>query len=187
MMNARTLSYVLIPALLFTAGATAQAQLTAEDETRLSQLSEIGLQVVDQPIDAEDFELPLLTAEAQRSLASYEGSVVLLNFWASWCPPCIEEMPSMQALYDELGGDGFEIVAVNVQEDPETVQSFIDENGFDFPVLLDRTGQTAQKYAVRGLPTSYILDSDGRILARKVGFHEWDGADTIETFDSLSD
>jgi thiol-disulfide isomerase/thioredoxin len=185
-MRVRTFTYLLAAALLVTPAVTADAQLSPEDESTLSQLSEIGLQVVKEPMDAEDFELPALASEADRSLSSYEGNLVLLNFWASWCPPCIEEMPSMQTLYDELSGSGFEIVAVNVQEDPDTVQSFIDEHGFDFPVLLDRTGQTAQKYAVRGLPTSYILDADGRILARKVGFHEWDGSDTLETFGKLS-
>jgi thiol-disulfide isomerase/thioredoxin len=157
----------------------------SEQET-LDLLSDIGLQPVESPIDAEDFDLPMLAQDGSRTLSSYEGKLVLLNFWATWCPPCKEEMPSMQTLYEELGRDDFEIVAVNLQEDPETVQSFIDEHGFNFPVLLDRSGQTARQYAVRGIPTSYIVDQQGRILARKVGFHEWDGSDTIAAFETLS-
>jgi thiol-disulfide isomerase/thioredoxin len=110
---------------------------------------------------------------------------VLLNFWASWCPPCIEEMPAMQALYEDLGGEGFEIVAVNLQEDPETVRSFMDEHGFDFPVLLDRDGSVAREYGVRGIPTSYVVDPRGRLVAMYVGPYEWNGDDITEALRAL--
>ena len=186
-MRFRTVAYILILLVFVVSATVAQESSGSEDvENTLSRLSAIGLQTVKEPFDAEDFELPVLSSDVTRTLASYEGDLVLLNFWASWCPPCVEEMPSMQTLYDQIGGRGFEILAVNVQEDPGTVQSFIDENDFSFPVLLDRNGQAARKYAVRGLPTSYIVDAQGRILARKVGFHEWDGADTVETFEALA-
>lgn len=186
-MRFRAIAYLLVAVAVVAPAAVGQESSGSSDmEHALSQLSAIGLQTVKEPFDAEDFELPVLSSDVTRALSSYEGDLLLLNFWASWCPPCIEEMPSMQTLYDEIGGRGFEILAVNVQEDPSTVQSFIAENGYSFPVLLDRRGQAARTYAVRGLPTSYIVGTDGRILARKVGFHEWDGSDTIETFEALA-
>ena len=91
----------------------------------------------------------------------------------------------MQALYDELGGDGFEIVAVNLQEDPGTVSSFMADNGFEFPVLLDRSGQVARQYGVRGIPTSYIVDPRGRLVAMYVGPYEWDRDDVVDALEAL--
>ena len=156
------------------------------DAELIALFSDLGLQTPEAPVDAVDFELPVLSSDTRRSLASFEGNVVLLNFWASWCPPCIEEMPSMQALYERLGGAGFEIVAVNLQEDPKTVQSFMDKNGYDFPVLLDRSGSIAREYGVRGIPTSYVVHSDGRLIAMIVGPHEWDGDEIVSAIETMA-
>ncbi len=156
------------------------------DAELIALFADLGLQTPDAPVDAVDFELPVLSTDARRSLSSFEGDVVLLNFWASWCPPCIEEMPSMQALYERLGGAGFEIVAVNLQEDPATVQSFIDKNGYDFPVLLDRSGSIAREYGVRGIPTSYVVHSDGRLLAMLVGPYEWDDDGIVSAIETIT-
>lgn len=159
---------------------------SAADEDLLALLAQLGLNTPDAPLDSVDFELPLLSSGEQRSLSSFQGDVVLLNFWASWCPPCIEEMPSMQAVYEELGGNGFEIVAVNIQEDPETVRSFMQEHGYDFPVLLDRTGRIAGRYGVRGIPTSYVVDPDGRLMAMLTGPYEWNDEGITRAFERLS-
>ncbi|MFO8065072.1 MAG: TlpA disulfide reductase family protein [Spirochaetota bacterium] len=167
-------------------GGEAEEEAGNATEESLALLADIGLQTSGDPAEAEDFELKQLSSENTRTLSSYEGNVVLLNFWASWCPPCIEEMPSMQTLYEELNGENFEIVAVNLQEDPSTVEGFIEEHGFSFPVLLDRSGGTGRTFGVRGIPTSYIIGRDGRVLARKVGYHEWDGEDTVEAFRRMS-
>lgn len=156
------------------------------DAELIALFSELGLQTPNAPVDAVDFDLPVLSSDTRRSLSSFEGDVVLLNFWASWCPPCIEEMPSMQALYERLGGAGFEIVAVNLQEDPATVQSFMDKNGYEFPVLLDRSGSIAREYGVRGIPTSYVVHSDGRLLAMLVGPYEWDGDGIVSAIETIT-
>ena len=156
------------------------------DAELIALFSELGLQTPNAPVDAVDFDLPVLSSDSRRSLSSFEGDVVLLNFWASWCPPCIEEMPSMQALYERLGGSGFEIVAVNLQEDPATVQSFVDKNGYEFPVLLDRSGSIAREYGVRGIPTSYVVHSDGRLLAMLVGPYEWDGDGIVSAIETIT-
>ncbi|MFP4374450.1 MAG: TlpA disulfide reductase family protein [Spirochaetaceae bacterium] len=164
---------------------TSEAGALSDDEL-VAVFSELGLRTPDAPVDAVDFELPVLSSDSPRSLSSFEGTVVLLNFWASWCPPCIEEMPSMQSLYEQLDGSGFEIVAVNLQEDPATVRSFMEENGYDFPVLLDDTGRVAREYGVRGIPTSYVVHSDGRLLAMHVGPHEWDDGGFVDAFETIA-
>ncbi|NBB90670.1 MAG: redoxin domain-containing protein [Spirochaetes bacterium] len=172
------------PAADEAANRVASSELS--DAELITLFSDLGLQTPEAPVDAVDFELPILSSDTRRSLASFEGNVVLLNFWASWCPPCIEEMPSMQSLYERLGGAGFEIVAVNLQEDPKTVRSFMDENGYDFPVLLDRNGRIAREYGVRGIPTSYLVHSDGRLLAMLVGPYEWDGEGMVSAIETIA-
>jgi peroxiredoxin len=184
-MKARTITYAFLITLV--AVAAAPGELVAQsDEEIISMFRDAGLRTPDAPVDAVDFELPVLGADTQRSLDSFEGDVVLLNFWASWCPPCIEEMPSMQALYEDIGGDGFEIVAVNLQEDPGTVRSFMDEQGFDFPVLLDRNGTVAREYGVRGIPTSYVVDARGRLVAMYVGPYEWNASEITSALETLA-
>lgn len=183
-MNRRPIIYALL--LVFIAATPAIPQTAPQsDEEIISMFRDLGLRTPGAPVDSVDFELPALSAGTQRTLQSFEGEVVLLNFWASWCPPCIEEMPAMQALYEDLGGEGFEIVAVNLQEDPETVRSFMDEHGFDFPVLLDRDGSVAREYGVRGIPTSYVVDPRGRLVAMYVGPYEWNGDGITEALRAL--
>ncbi|MFP3958800.1 MAG: TlpA disulfide reductase family protein [Spirochaetaceae bacterium] len=177
--NMRIFVSVFVIALV--AGAATPA--TADDA--LARFAELGLNTPGERVEAQDFELPGLHADGTRSLSSFEGDVVLLNFWASWCPPCIEEMPSMQALYKRLGGDGFEIVAVNLQEERDTVRTFMEENGFAFPVLLDRRGSVGREYNVRGIPTSYIIDAQGRMVAVMIGPYQWDDPEMVAALEDL--
>jgi peroxiredoxin len=112
---------------------------------------------------APDFELT--TLDGQRvALRDLRGKVVLLNFWATWCPPCKAEMPDLQALYEEHGdARDFVVVAVNFQEDLAPVEAFMRERGLTFPVWLDAQGAAGAKLGVRGLPVSFIVDREGRI------------------------
>lgn len=104
-----------------------------------------------------------------RSLSDFRGQKVMLNFWATWCGPCRIEIPHMVKLYNELRGQGFEIVAVNLREDPAKVASFVEQLKMPFPVLLDRSGQVGAAYYVHGIPTSIFLDERGVIVAVHVG------------------
>jgi len=97
------------------------------------------------------------------SLDDYAGQVVLVNMWATWCPPCKAEMPDLNAFYETHKQEGFVVLAVNSQEEAATVKAFIAENGFSFPVLLDSRAEVMNKYHVRGLPTTFIIDRDGYI------------------------
>jgi peroxiredoxin len=117
---------------------------------------------------APDFSLPALEG-GEQSLRDYRGRVVLLNFWATWCGPCRAEMPDMQAVYEELRDRGFVVVAVNGGEGRERVQSFVEEFGLTFPVLVDEEREVLRQYGVRGFPTTFVIDGDGVIQQVIVG------------------
>jgi thiol-disulfide isomerase/thioredoxin len=118
---------------------------------------------------------------ATHSLADYRGKVVLINFWATWCPPCRRELPSMEAVHQALGGEGFAVIAVNQWESPDLVFVFLGQlDTFPtFPILFDPTSAVAEAFGVRGLPTSYILDREGRIVYRAVGGREFDHPEIV--------
>ena len=103
------------------------------------------------------------------SLEDIQGKVVLVNFWATWCPPCRLEMPAMQALYARYQDQGFEILAVNLQEQDDQMSAFVDEMGLTFPVIVDRAGDLSSAYKVTSLPTTFIVDREGIIRDRIVG------------------
>lgn len=111
---------------------------------------------------APGFTLQSLEGQAV-SLDDYAGQVVLVNTWATWCPPCKAEMPDLNAFYEAHKQEGFVVLAVNSQEEAATVEAFITEHGFSFPVLLDSQAEVMNKYHVRGLPTTFIIDRDGFI------------------------
>lgn len=115
-------------------------------------------------MQAYDFRLVDLHGN-QVSLSDYRGKKVMLNFWASWCGPCRAEIPYMVKLYDEFQDKPFEIVAVNLREDPNKVQAFVTQMDMRFPILFDTTGQVGSAYFVSGIPTSVFLDEQGIIQA----------------------
>ncbi len=119
---------------------------------------------------APDFELQNAAGESIR-LSDLRGQAILLNIWATWCPPCQAEMPAMQAVYEAYQEDGFVILAVNAanQDDRQAVLSFIQEYSLTFPVLFDDTGSVAQTYLANALPTSFFIDRNGVIQEVVVG------------------
>jgi cytochrome c biogenesis protein CcmG/thiol:disulfide interchange protein DsbE len=119
---------------------------------------------------APDFQLTTLDGEAMM-LSELRGKAVLVNFWASWCPPCRLEMPAMQQVYTDLNSDDFVILAVNsTQQDRLTdVEDFVAKRNLTFPILLDHDGQVSTLYQVRSLPTSFFVDPDGIIQEVVIG------------------
>lgn len=129
---------------------------------------------------APDFTLMSLDGQSLRP-ADLRGKVVLINFWASWCAPCRKEMPLLVQAAEQFRERGFEMVAINIQEDRSRVVRFADEFGMRFPVLLDVAGDVTQQYRVQGLPTSYLIDREGIVRERKIGeYREADLTTAIE-------
>ncbi len=115
-----------------------------------------------------DFSLGSLDG-AQIALADYEGEVIIMNFWATWCPPCRAEMPAINRFYEAHKDEGLAVLAINAQEDAATVRPFIQANKFSFPVLLDLQGRVASQYSTRSFPTTFIIDRDGVIQHVQTG------------------
>jgi cytochrome c biogenesis protein CcmG/thiol:disulfide interchange protein DsbE len=120
------------------------------------------------------------------SLDDYEGSVTLVNIWATWCIPCREEMPSMQKLYDSLGARGFRIAAISIDEGgPDQVIAFARKLDLTFDILHDRSGQVERLYQTTGVPESFLLDRRGRLVKRVIGAHDWSSPANIGTVERL--
>lgn len=126
-----------------------------------SEVAEIG-----RPAPA--FTLGLLGGD-YLSLDELRGKVVLLNFWATWCEPCRDEMPAMQRVYERYRDQGFEIVGINLREPEVTVKGFVSQLGLTFPIVYDLTGEVYDAYLVRPMPTSYFVDRQGIIRFLFIG------------------
>lgn len=134
---------------------------------------------------APEFSLADLKGNAVR-LANLKGKVVFVNVWATWCEPCREEMPAMQALYKTLAGPDFEMLAVNSdQSDRAVVERFVTSNGISFPVLPDPNLQVAERYQVTGYPETFVIDRNGTIVAHELGPRHWDAPDSVAAFRAL--
>ena len=123
---------------------------------------------------APGFEVTALSTSAPISLESLRGRVVLVNFWATWCKPCEDEMPAMERLYRRLQPRGFELLAVSVDEDPVLVEAFRERLGISFPIAMDSGQAVARLYQTTGFPESVLIDRDGRVVERYIGPRDWD-------------
>ncbi len=129
-------------------------------------------------------ELPDLAGKQHR-LGDYQGRVVLVNFWASWCPPCLAEMPSMQRLVEAMAGRPFQILAVNTEETKSKVWKFKKLLNISFPTLLDSSGDVTRAWEVDVFPTSYLIDAGGRLQYVSYGALEWDNTAVVSVIETL--
>ena len=122
-----------------------------------------------------------------HDLAALKGKVVLINFWATWCPPCRREMPSMERLSQALAGEPFVVLAVDVGEDADTIDAFTSQLDTvpTFPILLDTRSRVMQAWKVAGLPTTYLVDKRGRVVASAIGGREFDHPVMVEAIRRL--
>ena len=166
-MISRILAMLLAAMLALPAGAGAL-------DSELARAA--GMEAYPVPLKAPTFDLPALTGEAHAK-THYQGKVVLLNFWASWCPPCREEFPSLERLQQSLGDKDFTVLAVSVMDSETGIARFLGGHKPPFDVLLDAEGKIARNYRAMGVPVTYLLDREGRMLAGKTGPQAWDSAE----------
>ena len=133
---------------------------------------------------APDFHLED-TAGAIHRLDEYSGAVTLVNFWASWCPPCVEEIPSMNRLAARYDQSAFRIVSINFQEDPETIRAFMRRVQVDFPVLIDTDGAVSRQWRVIAFPSSFIVDARGRVRWSVNSAIAWDEPHIFQLIEGL--
>lgn len=112
-------------------------------------------------------------------LSKTAGKVVFLNFWATWCPPCRSEMPSIQKLYEEIKDEKFIVAAISLDNNIETAREFARANNYTFPIYFDRDKSAAKKYSIRGIPATFIIDKKGEIAFQHVGARDWASQDML--------
>jgi thiol-disulfide isomerase/thioredoxin len=136
------------------------------------------------PKAASDFTL-LDTDGQQVSLQQYRGKVVFLNFWATWCIPCREEMPALERLHQTYQAQDLAIISIDLKEGADQVKAFFQKHGLSFPSLLDPNGTVFRDYLVAGMPTTYLIDRNGTLLARGVGGRDWTRAEAQQLIQEL--
>jgi thiol-disulfide isomerase/thioredoxin len=134
--------------------------------------------------EAPPLELPDLSGQ-QHNISDYRGKAVLVNFWASWCQPCLQEMPSMQRLHKAMHGRPFSILAVDVEESKSKVWRFKELLKLSFTTLLDSKGKAMKDWDIEILPTSFLIDSEGRIRYGVRGTLEWDSEEAKQLIETL--
>jgi peroxiredoxin len=122
---------------------------------------------------ASAFDLADPAGERVR-LSDYRGKTLIVNFWATWCPPCRAEMPSMQRAWEQLQGEDIDLIAINVGESGDDIARFIEQVPVDFRLPMDRDSEVVQAWPVRGLPTTFVVDPRGRLAYKAAGEREWD-------------
>jgi peroxiredoxin len=136
------------------------------------------------PKAAPDFTLP--TADGQQvSLQQYRGKIVFLNFWATWCIPCREEMPGLERLHQTYQAQDLAIISIDLKESADQVKAFFDKHSLSFPALLDQNGSVFRDYLVAGMPTTYLIGRDGTMLARGIGGRDWTRAEALQLIREL--
>lgn len=145
-----------------------------------------GLTALQERTEAPDFDLLDIDGVGHR-LSTYRGKVLIINFWATWCPPCREEMPSMQRAWEVLEQEDILMLAINVGEDEDTIFQFTANYPVEFPLLMDRDSAVVGAWPVRGLPTTFVVDPQGHLAYRAVGGREWDDEVLLEQVRALKE
>ncbi|RLA40134.1 MAG: TlpA family protein disulfide reductase [Gammaproteobacteria bacterium] len=153
---------------------------TKDDTLNLSGKPRLG-----KGVRAPDFTLSGLNGK-MISLADYQGKVVLLNIWATWCPPCVEEMPSMEKLHQAMNGADFEILAISIDASGAgAVRTFMKKHRLSFTALVDPKGAVKNLYQTTGVPESFILDKNGMIVEKVIGPRDWASPEAVRFFRDL--
>lgn len=150
-----------------------------------SGLEKLGFTVFPAPHALDDFAVQALGGASTR-MSAQKGKIVLLNFWATWCPPCRAEMPAIEKLWDKNKGKAFTVMGVSVGEDLGTVKDFIAREKYSYPIFVDPSGALGSAFGARSIPTTYVIDKTGSAIAGKVGGASYDSAEAIALFAELA-
>lgn len=145
---------------------------TAPAVTEDDFLKNLNIEKFDTKISAPDFTLRDLRGNTVR-LQDFRGKVVFLNFWATWCPPCRLEMPTMEELHKEFSDRGLVVLAVNFRESQDDVRSFVKQHGLTFTTLLDEQEMAFGLYRAWSLPTTYLINKNGEAVGKVIGYRDW--------------
>jgi len=149
-------------------------------------LAEQTLTPIPGKVMAPDFALQDTNGKTHR-LSDYRGRPVIINFWTTWCPPCREELPSMNRAWHLIEEEGIVMLAINMGEDEDTIFNFSADYPTDFPVLMDQSGEVIEQWPVKGLPTTYVIAPDGTIAYRAIGSREWDARELLDVIRQLKE
>ncbi len=156
----------------------------ASGEEKDNHTSSLGLREINGESIAPNLRLNMMSGE-HIDLAKLRGEVVLVNFWATWCPPCIEEIPSLDHLNEQLAGKPFRVLGIDVGESKAQVQKFLKKVPAAYPIILDPNGVTTAPWKIRAFPTSYIVDKDGRLRYGYFGGLAWDDEEVVTLIENL--
>ncbi|BAO44250.1 TlpA family protein disulfide reductase [Thiolapillus brandeum] len=145
-----------------------------------------GLTLLEDKPAAPDFSLKDIDGDSYH-FSELKGKVVIVNFWATWCPPCRAEMPSMQRAWEQLREEGVMMLAVDVGEDEDAIFEFTASYPVEFPILLDTDSSVSEAWKVQGLPTTFVIDQWGRKVYRAVGGREWDTPELLKKIRELKE
>lgn len=177
------ISSVFIVYYLFDADFLIAAKTDRSEIDRL--MDDLG--VIKLPQSSEPVEIRLKDVNGNTiNLSDFRGKIVFLNFWTTWCPTCRDEMPSMENLHQRFKNEDFAMVTINIQESASQVRKFYNKFKLTFSALLDTTGEVGADFSIRSIPTTFILDKNGRIIGGALGPREWDGKEAVALFKRLT-
>ena len=184
MKNIITLLILSLPGIVWLAGREGPPQIVTPPSIGHEDfLAKLSIEPVEKTL-APDFLLKDLHGTTVR-LHDLKGKVILLNFWATWCPSCRLEMPSMESLHKEFSSQGLAVLALANRESAEDVRSFYKEHNLTFPALLDENAEAAELYQTWSLPTTFLINKRGYVVGKVIGYRDWHSEQSKALFDQL--
>jgi len=190
MMTTRKTVFLLLMLVVFGLVGLGFLQVDLFAKTANQELERLfgDLGVLQIPPDTDPLEITLEDPTGRPiSLAEFRGKIVFINFWTTWCLACVIEMPSMEKLHQTFKDKDFVMLAINLQETASRVKQFYKEHKLTFTTLLDTTGDVGAGLGIRSIPTTFILDKNGRIIGKALGPREWEGKKSIALFEYLAE
>ena len=147
-------------------------------------IKKLGGSISKKPIKMIDAKIMSINGKTSK-LSDYKNKIILLNLWATWCPPCRAEMPSMQKLYNNFKNKNFTIIAVSQGENLSIVKKYTNDNNYNFPIYIDNNNEVARSYNTGSIPTTYLIDKNGYLIARFIGGRDWYSKEAINLINEL--